>query len=248
MRTAIRGVGETFITLGVVILLFVVYQLYWTGVLAREARAEELDKLNKKIKKNQSAPLNPVVGSPGGASAPAAAPPPQPYPHGESFAVMYIPRFGSSWKWTVLSGTDTDVLKKGLGWYDKSAKVGQDGNFAVAGHRKTYGDPMIDFAELKPGDKVVVNDTENWFVYTLDVPLVNAQAGKNDKAVYKTLPEDVGVVAPVPAKGFDKPGKYITLTTCDPKYGSSHRLIAWGHLESVQPLSAGEPAALKGAS
>lgn len=247
MRTAIRGVGETFITLGVVILLFVVYQLYWTGVLAREARAEELDKLNKKMKKNQSAPLNPVVGSPGGASAPAAAPP-QPYPHGESFAVMYIPRFGSDWKWTVLSGTDTDVLKKGLGWYDKSAKVGQDGNFAVAGHRKTYGDPMIDFADLKPGDKIVLNDTENWFVYTLDVPLVNAQDGKKDKAVYKTLPEDVGVVAPVPAKGFDKPGKYITLTTCDPKYGSSHRLIAWGHLESVQPLSAGEPAALKGAS
>jgi sortase A len=249
MRTAIRGLGETFITLGVVILLFVVYQLYWTGVLAREARAEELDKLDKKIRQNQAAranPENPSVGVPG--AEPAAEAAPEPYPHGESFAVMYIPRFGKSWKWTVLSGTDTDVLKKGLGWYDKSAKAGQEGNFAVAGHRKTYGDPMIDFPDLRPNDKIVVNDTVNWYVYTLDVPVVNTQAGKKDKAVYKTLPEDVGVVAPVPGKGYDKPGKYITLTTCDPKYGSSHRLIAWGHLESVQPLSAGEPAALKGAS
>ena len=55
-------------------------------------------------------------------------------------------------------------------------------------------------------------------------------------------------VAEVPVKAYDRPGKYITLTTCDPEWGSSHRLIAWGHLESVQPLSAGEPAALKGAA
>ncbi|MCF2526408.1 class E sortase [Yinghuangia soli] len=240
MRTAIRGLGEAFITLGVLILLFVVYQLYWTGVLAREARAGELDELDKKMKQNLAAPAQP-----GAPVAPQVPGPPPEYKDGKSFAVMYIPRFGSGWKWTVLAGTATDTLKKGLGWYDTSAKAGQEGNFAVAGHRKTYGDPMLHFPSLRVGDKVVINDTVNWYVYTLDKPLVNGAA---DKAVYKTLPEDVGVVAPVPAKAYDKPGKYLTLTTCDPEYGSSHRLIAWGHLESVQPLSAGEPAALKGAS
>ncbi|MDI2132856.1 class E sortase [Yinghuangia seranimata] len=245
MRTAIRGLGETFITLGIVILLFVVYQLYWTGVLARQARADELDKLNKKMKQNlaaaQAAPPAPTTSK--GPPPPPAAP--EPYKHGESFAVMYIPRFGSGWKWTVLAGTDADVLKKGLGWYDGSAQVGQPGNFAVAGHRKTYGDPMIHFPDLRVGDKIVINDTVNWYIYTLDKPVVN---GSSDKAVYKTVPEDVGVVATVPAKGFDKPGTYITLTTCDPEYGSSHRLIAWGHLDRVQALSAGEPAELKGTS
>lgn len=245
MRTAIRGLGEGFITLGVVILLFVVYQLYWTGVLARQARADELDKLGEKMKQNLSAA--PVVAQPSGttpAQPPAPAPPPE-YKEGQSFAVMYIPRFGSDWKWTILAGTGTNTLKKGLGWYSTSAKAGQDGNFAVAGHRKTYGDPMIDFPDLRVGDKIIINDTVNWYVYTLDKPIVN---GTSNKAVYKTLPDDTGVVAPVPVKAYDKPDKYITLTTCEPEYGSSHRLIVWGHLESVQPLSAGEPAALKGAS
>lgn len=252
MRTAIRGLGEVFITLGVVILLFVVYQLYWTGVMARQARADELDKLEKQMKQNaaqpQKPPAAPAANTPGaapGAPTAPAAPPVPAYRSGESFAVMYIPRFGSDWKWTVLAGTSTNTLKKGLGWYDTSAKAGQDGNFAVAGHRKTYGDPMIDFPKLRIGDKVVVNDTVNWYVYTLDRPVINGTA---DKAVYKTLPDDTGVVASVPVKGYDKPGKYITLTTCEPEWGSSHRLIVWGHLESVQPLSAGEPAALKGAS
>jgi sortase A len=243
VRTAIRGLGEAFITFGVVILLFVVYQLYWTGVLARQARADELAKLDKMMKQN-APPVAASTGTPGPPAPPRIAPPPE-YKSGKSFAVMYIPRFGSGWKWTVLAGTGTDTLKKGLGWYESSAKAGQEGNFAVAGHRKTYGDPMIDFPDLRVGDKVVVNDTVNWYVYTLDKPLIN---GTSDKAVYKTVPEDVGVVAPVPAKAFDKPGQYITLTTCDPEYGSSHRLIAWGHLDLVQPLSAGEPAALKGAS
>lgn len=247
MRTAIRGLGEAFITFGVVILLFVVYQLYWTGVLARQARADELDKLDKMMKRNAAAAPPVVAAQPGTPETPTV-PQPRPAPEyksGESFAIMYIPRFGSGWKWTILAGTGTETLKKGLGWYDGSAKAGEAGNFAVAGHRKTYGDPMIDFPDLRVGDKVIVNDTVNWYVYTLDKPLVN---GGSNKAVYKTVPEDVGVVAPVPSKAFDKPGQYITLTTCDPEYGSSHRLIAWGHLELVQPLSAGEPAALKGAS
>ncbi|UGQ15255.1 class E sortase [Yinghuangia sp. ASG 101] len=247
MRTALRGLGEAFITLGFLILLFVVYQLYWTGVLARQARADELDKLEAQMKQNLAAAAPPVTtpaADPPSPAAPEPAPQP-PYEPGKSFAVMYIPRFGGDWKWTVLAGTSTNTLKKGLGWYEGSAQAGQDGNFAIAGHRKTYGDPMIDFPKLRVGDKVVVNDTVNWYVYSLDKPLVN---GTSDKAVYKTLPDDVGVVATVPAKAFDRPGKYITLTTCDPEWGSSHRLIAWGHLESVQPLSAGEPEALKGAS
>lgn len=247
MRTALRGLGEVFITLGFVILLFVVYQLYWTGVLAREARADELDKLNQRMKQNLAAapPAAVPAANPGSPPAAPEPPPPPEYKKGESFAVIYIPRFGDDWKWTVLAGTDTDTLKKGLGWYEGAAQAGQDGNFAIAGHRKTYGDPMIDFPKLRVGDKVVVNDTVNWYVYSLDKPLVN---GTSNKAVYKTLPEDTGVLATVPVKAYDRPGKYLTLTTCDPEWGSSHRLIAWGHLESVQPLSAGEPEALKGDS
>ena len=115
-----------------------------------------------------------------------------------------------------------------------------NGNFAIAGHRKTYGDPFLNFPKLQVGDKIVVQDDTNYYTYSLDRPAVN----DTDKAVYRTIPEDVHVVDPVPEKAYAVPGKYITLTTCDPEWGSTHRLIAWGHLEEVRPISAGKPRAL----
>jgi sortase A len=239
VRTAIRGLGEVFISLGIVILLFVVYQLYWTGVLARQAMADELAKLDAKAKVARTAPAQPET-------TPAnTAPAPEPYTFDEPFARMYIPRFGSKWEKPIISGTDADQLKRGLGWYYNSGLVGQEGNFAVAGHRKTYGDPFLNFPKLRVGDKIVVQDATNYYIYSLDRPVVNENE-KQDKVVYRTIPEDVHVVDPVPEKAYTAPGKYITLTTCDPEWGSSHRLIAWGHLESVWPVSAGEPEALRG--
>lgn len=63
---------------------------------------------------------------------------------------------------------------------------------------------------------------------------------------YRTVPSDVGVVDPVPRKsGFDGTGRYLTLTTCEPEWGSSHRLIAWAHLDATQPVTDGKPEALR---
>lgn len=64
---------------------------------------------------------------------------------------MYIPRLGFTWNKPVLEGTKTDTLKKGLGHYASTAQLGQEGNFAVAGHRRTYGDPFKDFPKLRAG-------------------------------------------------------------------------------------------------
>ena len=246
MRVVVRTVSELCITVGTLIVLFVVYVLFWTGVKADSAMDRQIDQLQEQWSKGSvlspaaSPPLSPGSGqtqspSSGQSETPVAAPePPAPYTYDKPFAVMYIPRLGFTWNKPLLEGTGTDVLKKGLGHYRGTAQLGQPGNFAVAGHRRTYGDPFKDFPELRKGDAVVLTDGTTWFTYRID------------KGPYKTVPSDIEVIDPVPRKsGYTRPGRYLTLTTCDPEWGHSHRLIVWAHLDSTQPVEAGKPTALR---
>ncbi|MEU8618250.1 class E sortase [Streptomyces sp. NPDC048623] len=231
MRLLVRTLSELCITAGTLIVLFVVYVLYWTGIQADGATAGQVDTLQQAW---ADRPVEPDV-APG---APGATPAPRPYTAGEGIAVMYVPRLGADWEWPVLEGTGTGILKKGLGHYAGTARLGATGNFSVAGHRRTYGDPFKDFPRLRPGDAVVLTDGTTWYTYRID------------REPYRTVPTDTGVVDPVPrplrkgAAGFTGPGRYLTLTTCDPEWGSSHRLIVWAHLDATRPVSAGRPQAL----
>ncbi|WP_405999704.1 class E sortase [Streptomyces sp. NBC_00829] len=233
VRLIVRTLSELCITVGTLIVLFVVYVLFWTGVKADSATDGQIDRLRQEWSQGP-------VASPGQAPAPGAKGTPAPAPSarpayraGKPFAVMYIPRFGRSWDWPVLEGTGTGTLKKGLGHYASTTTLGGSGNFSVAGHRRTYGDPFKDFPQLRPGDAVVLTDGRTWFTYRID------------KEPYRTVPSDVAVIDPVPVKsGFDGPGRYLTLTTCDPEWGSSHRLVAWAHLDATQPVTDGKPEAL----
>lgn len=228
MRVIVRTVSELCITVGTLIVLFVVYVLFWTGVQADGVMSDQIDQLHQQWSKGS---VQPAAGSTG-ASASAAKP--VSYHYGRPFAIMYIPRLGFTWNKPVLEGTGTDVLKKGLAHYAGTARLGEQGNFAVAGHRRTYGDPFKDFPRLRPGDAVVLTDGSTWFTYRID------------KGPYKTVPTDVEVIDPVPRKsGYTRPGRYLTLTTCDPEWGHSHRLIVWAHLDSTQPVESGEPRALR---
>lgn len=241
VRLIVRTFSELCITVGTVIVLFVVYVLFWTGVKADSATDGQIDRLQDEWSQGPvavpapertttPAPAPEPVPEP--VPAPAPAPAPKAYEDGKPFAVMYIPRFGEGWDWPVLEGTKVGTLKKGLGHYASTAALGQSGNFAVAGHRRTYGDPFKDFPKLRPGDAVVLTDGTTWFTYRID------------NKPYRTVPSDVGVIDPVPRKaGFDGPGRYLTLTTCEPEWGSSHRLIAWAHLDATQPVTDGKPEA-----
>ncbi|GAA3042088.1 class E sortase [Streptomyces glomeratus] len=227
VRVIVRTVSELCITVGALIVLFVVYVLFWTGVRADRAMNDQIDQLQRQWSKATAA----TTAAPGG---PASQGRPGPYVPGRPFAVMYIPRLGFTWNKPVLEDTAVDTLKKGLGHYPGTARLGQEGNFAVAGHRRTYGDPFKDFPRLRPGDAVVLTDGSTWFTYRID------------KGPYKTVPTDVEVIDPVPRKsGYGRPGRYLTLTTCDPEWGHSHRLIVWAHLDAAQPVDAGKPAALR---
>ncbi|MGD6753221.1 class E sortase [Streptomyces sp. BH105] len=228
VRVVIRTFSEVCITSGALIVLFVAYVLFWTGVKADSAMGGQIDDLQDQWAKRAVASAAPDGGT-------STAPPKQgPYKDGKPFGVMYIPRLGFTWNKPVLQNTKVDTLKKGLGHYAGTAQLGEKGNFAVAGHRRTYGDPFKDFPKLRPGDPVVLTDGTTWFTYVIDTK------------PYKTLPSDVGVIDPVPGKsGYKEPGRYLTLTTCEPEWGHSHRLIVWAHLDATQPVEAGKPKALR---
>ncbi|MGW0389316.1 class E sortase [Streptomyces sp. NPDC003042] len=211
LRLVVRTFSEVCLTAGTLIVLFVAYVLLWTGVKADRAMDAERDGLRDRWAAAPAPAAAPVRASP--------EPPPPAHPAGQAFAEMYIPRFGRDWSKPVLEGTDAELLKKGLGHYTGTARPGGAGNFAVAGHRRTYGDPFKDIPRLRPGDTVIVRDATDWYTYTVRAePL-------------RTLPTDVGVVEAVPEKSpFTTPGRYLTLTTCEPEWGHSHRLIVWAEL------------------
>jgi sortase A len=240
MRLVVRTLSELCITVGALIVLFVVYVLFWTGVRADRAMDGEIGRLQDRWAARPVATVSPTptpTRAPGASPSPSATPSPAaaPYRDGAAFAVMYVPRLGRSWHKPVLEGTETGTLKKGLGHYANTARLGAMGNFAVAGHRRTYGDPFKDFPRLRKGDEVVLTDGRTWYTYEID------------RAPYRTVPTDVAVIDPVPERsGYTVPGRYLTLTTCDPEWGHSHRLITWGHLESTQPVEDGMPEGLSG--
>ncbi|MEV6954078.1 class E sortase [Streptomyces sp. NPDC051183] len=230
MHLVVRTFSEVCLTAGTLIVLFVAYVLLWTGVKADRAMDGEMTRLRDSW---AAAPAAAPQPAPEQAPAPTTAPPPPAYPEGRAFAEMHVPRFGADWNKPVLEGTGTEVLKKGLGHYAGTARPGGTGNFAVAGHRRTYGDPFKDVPELRPGDLVILKDAAGWYTYTVRAEPLRIQ------------PDEVGVVDPVPRRSpFTTPGRYLTLTTCDPEWGHSHRLVVWAELTGTRPVSQGGPEGL----
>jgi sortase A len=143
---------------------------------------------------------------------------------GESFGLVYVPRLrDKAWAQPLLSGIEADQLNAGIGHFPHSVLPGQVGNFAIAGHRATYGEPFAFIDQLKSGDRVIIRTNAGWYVYSLT----------KDKIV---KPEDVWVVDPVPGDLSATPTEAImTIVTCEPRWGSEKRWIWWGELIEVLP-------------
>ncbi|KIF75546.1 peptidase C60 family protein [Streptomyces sp. 150FB] len=219
-----RVVGELFISFGVLMLLFVTYQLWWTNIRADQYAGNETNKIQDNWA-HGSGSKNPQAG--------AFAP-------GQGFAIMHIPKLDVVVP--IAEGTSkAKVLDHGMvGHYSEgSLKTAmpsdKQGNFAVAGHRNTHGEPFRYINQLKPGDEVVVETQDTYYTYDMT------------RTLPSTSPSNVSVIDPVPVgSGFTKPGRYITLTTCTPEFTSTYRLIVWGKMVDEQPRSQGLPKALQG--
>ena len=217
LRRALGALGRVLIGTGSLLLLFVAYQLWGTGL--HEARAQ--DDLRSTFEQTVSQAQAPASTSSPGVRPPP--PPPEPVP-GDAMALIRIPEIGVDK--AVVEGVSVADLKKGPGHYPLTPLPGQPGNAALAGHRTTYGAPFERLGELEDGDEVRVTTAQGEFRY---------------------LVETIQVVSPsqteVLAQPEDPDAALLTLTTCHPKFSASERLIVTARLAPEEtPAPAPEPA------
>ena len=219
-RWGVRTLGELLITLGLLLLLFVSWQLWWTDVTANREQAATIQALERGF--------SPAGLPERGAKDPVATLTKVPF--GEAFAIMRIPRFGADYARPVLQGTDQETLTKGIAHYPGTAFPGQVGNFAVAGHRTTYGKPFSNVDLLQKGDIIVVETKASYVVYAVDRHVI-------------VTPDQVEVIAPVPQHpGVHPKQAWLTMTACHPRYSASQRYIVFARLLKAIPRADGLPA------
>ncbi|MFF3732723.1 class E sortase [Streptomyces sp. NPDC002476] len=234
--------AEAVVTLGVVLLLLVVHQLWWTN---RQARADAEHEV-RALRKTWQEPQEPERtrgrggdrdsgsgdGPDGGAGSGGRTSQGRTAPAGprwdQAYAVIRIPRIGLVAP--VAQGIGKrGVLDKGyVGHYPRTAQPGEAGNFALAGHRNTHGEPFRYIDRLRRGDVIGIETRDAVYTYTVD------------RTLARTSPRDSGVIAPVPRSGvkpgagYTAAGSYVTLTTCTPEFTSRYRLVVWGRLADVR--------------
>ncbi|MEE8600122.1 class E sortase [Euzebya tangerina] len=244
MRLVLRSVGWLFITAGAVVALYLVYSLYWTGRTTSGAQERLLEELAQATNSESESDFDLEVGplselDADGSDPTAEIPQSEPSP-GEAIAAQfeegdaigliefYRPSEDTSIviddPVVVVEGVSIEVLKEGPGRYPSTSYPGQPGNFAVAGHRTTYGAPFWNLDQLQDGDEIHVTDREGTtWIYEFSEEVIVA-------------PADVSVLDANPLES-DRP--VLTLTTCHPRWSQRERLIVHAELSEEQmPLVA----------
>ncbi|NIH84023.1 class E sortase [Amycolatopsis granulosa] len=222
VRRLVQVTGELSVVLGLVVLLFVAYEEF--GVAARVAGQQQiLDRQLDQLWQSAAAPPEASTVVSPAATADAG-------PGGRPLARLYLPRLALHW--AVVQGVSPADLRTGPGHYPGSQLPGEPGNFAVAGHR--VRGTFWDLDKLVPGDAVVVETAEQWFVYRVTGTSVVA-------------PTDSTVIAANPADpGAPPVRQLLTLTTCNPRWGNWERLIVHAELAGTRGKTAGRPPELEG--
>ncbi|MFI7338415.1 class E sortase [Streptomyces sp. NPDC050085] len=256
-RRALWTGAEVAVTLGLVLLLLVVHQLWWTNRQAKADAGHKVQALEREWQHPTATDQPAATDQPGSDGAagsdeadddPAVTPSagtgssgtgrsgsgarrnvaPQPR-WDQAYAIISIPRLGL--RAPVAQGiSKPNVLNHGyVGHYPGTAQPGGAGNFALAGHRNTHGEPFRYINRLRRGDTVTVETKSATYTYVVDKSL--AQTSASDGGVIRPVPRS----RVVPSAGYSAPGYYITLTTCTPEFTSRYRLVVWGKLSRVTP-------------
>ena len=221
------------ITVGVLLLLFVVYQLWGTGIRTAQAQSNLEDRFTARLEELNSAvvsttstssttstTLDPAVTTTSRLPATTAPPlAPELIPaRGEVGGRIVIPRIGVDWYF--VEGVSVADLKKGPGHYPESPYPGEAGNAAIAGHRTTYGAPFGDIDQLQPGDEINITTLQGEFTYLVRETII-------------VRPSDVHVLNET-FWDFDRDGSpetnVLTLTACHPKYSARQRIVVGAEL------------------
>lgn len=221
------GMGQTMLTIGVVLGLFVVWQLYVTTWQVQGATAAAVQSFQNSTANNATATTEVQrTDPPPGVTIPAV---------GQTFATLHVPRWDSM-VIPIMQGTNEAVLDTGYaGHYTDTQGPGELGNFALAAHRRSYGNSFRRVEELVKGDPLIVETPQAWLVYQVSSTEV-------------VLPSQGDVIYPVPHKPKETvpTERLMTLTTCHPEYGNTERFIVYSKLSYWVPRTAGRPLALQG--
>ena len=212
--------GRISLTAGVLLLLFVSYQLWGTGLHEARAQGALEDEFEEALADaggdataaGRESPETVTVG------APPLPPSPPPTP-GDAVAQLRIPRIGVDK--VVVEGVSVEDLKRGPGHYPGSPLPGQPGNASIAGHRTTYGAPFHRIDELELADEIVVTTLEGEFRYAVIAQLIVG-------------PDQVEVLN-------DFGDSRLTLTACHPKYSAAQRIVVVAELEGDEAAVESEP-------
>jgi sortase A len=233
LTRVVRVVGWTSVVLGVLILGFVVQQLFVTTWFAQQhqtALAEEAEQhfITAEISETEYIPPAPG-GTPGnGAVTPGGGgwstdeQPPMDSERrtlliesrpetGSAFAIIRIPTIDRLKDgWVVVEGVQLRNLKNGAGHMPHTPLPGMPGNAVISGHRTTYGAPFHELDELNPGDTIEVDTAVGTHIYEV-------------REVIIVRPTELWVTEP-------RDGAWLTLTTCHPKFSARQRLTVFAEL------------------
>lgn len=207
----VRAVGWTLIWLGALTLGFVAHQLWITSFFAERQQGQLAEQRIENFAATEitEQPYVPIGDGQALTGALEDRPtllveaPPQ---AGEAFALIRISKIDILREgWNVVEGVTLADLRTGAGHMPETALPGQPGNAVISGHRTTYGAPFHDLDILVPGDRIEVETALGLHVYAV-------------RESFVVKPSDVWVTEP-------KPGAWLTLTTCHPKFSARERLI-----------------------
>ncbi|WP_201930865.1 class E sortase [Nocardioides donggukensis] len=221
-RSVVRWVGIGMVLAGLGLLGYVGWQYWGTNWVSQRAQERIVDDV-----------LGDWDRPPGTGSGTVRDAGSVQVPEGEVTALIRVPRFGADYVVPVLAGTSDEVLAAGYGHFDNSARPGKVGNYAVAAHRVTHGEPLRDMPSLEIGDEVIVETRAATYTYELTSGGDDLEVPFTETWVVDPLPDNPDAGEPEPAQ---EPGqRLLTLTTCAELFHTDNRLIAFGVLTDRTP-------------
>ncbi|MDQ3878197.1 MAG: sortase [Actinomycetota bacterium] len=225
----LRVFGKSLISIGFGVLLFVVWALWGTGFYT----AKQQNRLEREFA-SQPDFVQPAVHHKGGGSSPYRRPPigwVDSLKPGDAVFRIRIPKINlnEGKGFMVVEGVGEEELKAGPGHYPAcdpdrgfvpplctsfpEAWPGEKGRVVVSGHRTTFLAPFWAINELNKGDKIFIDTHWGDFTYVVT----------DQRAV---LPTDTSIVRE------DNDDAELVLTTCNPRFSASQRLVTFATMET----------------
>ena len=229
LARVLGGVGRVMIAAGVLILLFVIYQLWGTGLRTAAAQNQLRDEFRARQDAAAHATTLPALDetstttsttTPGPTTPSTIAPPTvagaiDPVKPGEALGNVSIDKIGVDFQ--MVEGVDLAYLQDGPGHFPSTPFPGQAGNAALAGHRTTWAAPFNRIDELVPGDSISIETVQGLFTYEVVQP-----EGVEDGVGHR-------IITPTQTEILDQPSDVgvntLTLMACHPKYSAAQRIV-----------------------